>query len=561
MVAGYPKHRGRGKWIQLSSYGDIAAAFQKLLPREPSGEYRIVSLADFGDHTTRGIPARWSASPSALVANFGETYKAGTKALTMETDFNYGKYGLGYYLMSKLLWNADLTADELDSIRDRWLKRAFGSGWKKMKEYYDFMLPENYPCNTPGIWARAIKLLDEAANQIDVEKELDVQRRFDDLRQYWYFYYLLDSGQAVPTNTAFREFIWKCQTSYITSTDMLIDRFPDANRSPVVAAGDYAKGPAHYTHEETNRWWAKVLKHWPVTEVDRFDESQLADGTVGHAVDLNDLVSIEEFQHSGPGSVCMIDRHPASFYVIAKRRGETIGFRLFWPFRPGNRQYEQRIVTYQLDQWDAAGRKWNIAIDSAKSRVLSQPVMRANKSIWQAAGVDVQATAEGVYRFKINGSASDARLAGVSFDVEADKYTRAMPLTFDSAKTACYDYFGKYWFYIPKGTRSLDFEMADKHAKVLRLHIGGPNTITESRQIELSTPGTIRIKLKLGEDGNLASFQRAPSAPSAAPFHVPYFYSIPMLWSRSPAELLVPRAIATADRLNITISQNNKRNP
>ena len=35
-----------------------------------------------------------------------------------ETDFNFGKYGLAYYLMSKVLWNARLTAEQLDAIRD-----------------------------------------------------------------------------------------------------------------------------------------------------------------------------------------------------------------------------------------------------------------------------------------------------------------------------------------------------------------------------------------------------------------------------------------------------------
>ncbi len=559
MVAGYPKHRGTGKWIQFSSYRDIAAAFQKLLPREPSGEYRIVSLADFGDRATKGIPAKWSASPSELVEDLGKTYEVGTKALTIETDFNYGKYGLGYYLMSKLLWNARLTVDELDTIRDRWLQRAFGDGWTDMKAYCDYMLPENYPCNTPAVWARAIRLLDKAASKVDGEKAPDVQRRFDELKQFWYFYCLLDSGQAIATNNAFREFIWKCQTSYITSTDMLIDRFPDANRSPVVAAGGYAKGPAHYTHEETNKWWAKVLNYWPATVIDDFVDNQLVDGTAGHTVDMNDLVRVQEFQNSGPGSVCTIDRHPAMFYTVAQRPGESIGFRLFWPHRVGNRSYEQRMVTYELDRWDAKERRWNSVIDSLEGRVLSQSISRSNKSVWQTATVTLPATTTAVYRFSVHGAGSDARIAGVTYDVESNKYIGASPFTFASAKTACYDYFGKYWFYIPRGTKSLVFEMADKHPKVLRLHTrDSAKAMAESRRIQISDPGTHRIKISAAESGNLASFERAPSAPSASAFHVPYLYTVPMLWARSPVELVLPRAIAKADGWSIVETRQAK---
>ena len=47
----------------------------------------------------------------------------------------------------------------------------------------------------------------------------------------------------------------KGQMSYITSMEMVIDFFDVPSRNPADAAGDYAKGPAHYTHEQTQRWW------------------------------------------------------------------------------------------------------------------------------------------------------------------------------------------------------------------------------------------------------------------------------------------------------------------
>ena len=62
MIAGSPKHRGLGEWKQCALQHDVAAAFARMLPREPSGEYRIISIAYYADHTLDGIPARWQLS-------------------------------------------------------------------------------------------------------------------------------------------------------------------------------------------------------------------------------------------------------------------------------------------------------------------------------------------------------------------------------------------------------------------------------------------------------------------------------------------------------------------
>lgn len=549
MVAGYPKNRGAGKWVQFSTYRDLAAAFKVLLPREPSGEYRILSLADYGDQTMAGIAAAWSAAPSDLHEDYRGTYEAGTKALIMETDFNYGKYGPGYYLISKLLWNVRLTVAELDAIRDRWLQRAYGSAWLRMKEYYDLLLPENYPSNSPGTWARAINLLDQAANQIDGGREPDVQRRFDELKQFWYFYYLLDSGQAVPTNAAFREFIWKCQTSYITSTDMVIDFFPEAKRDPRKAAGAYAQGPAHYTQAETRAWWTKVLAHWPLTNVDHFAELRLADGTAGRAVDLRDLVAVREFQDGGSDAPVRIERKPVSFLTRATRREEPIGFHLFWPYHAGQRTAEQRVSEVALDRWQPDRRAWEPVGGAFATRVPSRLVTREDGSAWQTVDVSLPAPRPGVYRFQISAGGSDAQVAGVGYDVAGDRYTTTGAVTFTFTTQPWYGP-GQAWFYIPRGTASLDLEVAGPANQVLVLYTGLPGRgLTESRRVPLPQPGPHRVPLRSGEAGTVAHVERAPTASAGAPFFVPYLYSVPMLWARSPGALLVPRAIAQADGL------------
>ena len=286
MIAGYAKHRGRGRWAPYgSSHQELAKAYHVLLPREPSGDYRIISLAAYWDGGTHGIPASWSAAPKSLAADLSGTCQAGIKAMSMETDFNFGKFGLAYYLITKMLWDPALTGEGLDAIRDRWFQRAYGSVWQEMKAYYDFMLKDNYPVNGPSTWATAIRLIDAAQQRLDGEKEPAVQRRLDDLKQYWYYHYLAESGQGTPNSAAMREFAWKGQMSYMVAMHMVVKRHfasKDArdvaggisyNKGPEVAddvdldaltGTDLTKGPAHYTHEETQAWWAKVLEFWPV---------------------------------------------------------------------------------------------------------------------------------------------------------------------------------------------------------------------------------------------------------------------------------------------------------
>jgi hypothetical protein len=540
MVAGYPKHRGSGQWVQCSSYRDVAAAFKRLLPNEPSGEYRIISDTDYTDSTMECIPAAWSAAPQALIEDLKSTYDSGTKALIYETDFNNGKYGLGYYLMSKLLWNVNLTVPQLDALRDRWLQRAYGSAWREMKAYYDFMLPENFPSNSSGTWARAVRLLDAADKKLDGSKEPDARRRLDDMKQFWYFYYLLDSGKAKPDDRDMQEFMWKSQMSYVTATDMLIDFFPKANRLPQNAAGDFAKGPARYTHEETQQWWAKILAHWPLVKVDFFADAVLKNGVPGNAVEQNDLVVVKEFQSAMPPMPIEVGREETTFSTVAHKAGDAIGFQRLWPDRPGDRLGSERAVSYGLEYWDRAPKSWKTVVEGA--RQISHLITREDGSKWQLVNVRKAAPQAGIYRFTVGEGGTEGVLTGWNYNAANGTYQGSAPMTYSFSNKPVAGK-GSVYFYIPKGTKSLDVEVAGAKDRTLIFYTGLPATgMKESRRVTLSGAGTHRVPLQPGEDGALASADGSVG--------LPYLYSVPVLWARSPGALLVPRAIAKADGLS-----------
>ncbi|MEO6846755.1 MAG: hypothetical protein ABI254_05825, partial [Chthoniobacterales bacterium] len=193
-VAPFPKNRGIGKWENIVTQEDMSRALQIMIPEQASSNYSFYSFSFYADGGAGGIPAVWDASPKAIADIYHRYYEVGFRAISYEMDYNFGKYGLGYYLASKMLWNVNLSVKDLDAIRDRWMQRSFGSAWKEMKAYYDFLLPKNYPVNTPNAWGKATRLLDAADKKLTTLHEPEAQRRVDDVKQYWYVHYLFDSG-------------------------------------------------------------------------------------------------------------------------------------------------------------------------------------------------------------------------------------------------------------------------------------------------------------------------------------------------------------------------------
>ncbi|MBL8827063.1 MAG: hypothetical protein JNM18_08760 [Planctomycetaceae bacterium] len=548
MIAGYPKHRGLKEWKLFPRQHDVAAAFKLVLPREPSGEYRIISLAYYSDHSLDGIPANWSAAPARIVDDLRSTYEAGIRALTYETDFNFGKYGLAYYLMSKVLWNANLTAEQLDSIRDRWLQRSFGSGWREMKSYYDLMLIDNLPVNAPAAWAKAIRLIDAADQRVDPQQESAAQRRIYDVKQYWYYYYLLDADKARKDSPELLEFTWKGQMSYMNAMHMVLNRGFTERALRNVTPEALRQGPAHYTSEETARWWSTVLKHWPTVDVTTFAESSLVNGTPGRDVDLNDLVRVTDFAQLNTGNPFLFNSAqapPTTFLNVAKA-GEPIGFVYAWPYKANElRFYGPKDVPYGVEWWDREQRRWTPIVDVTLTTVASQLVTAAKDGRErQVARVELTAPHTGTYRIEVGRGGFLATLAGLGFDVPQQTYQSRQSFTYPGRPRGLTQ--DAAYIYIPKGTKSLDLEVYDSHNhKSVHLAAGAnAKGVTKWREVDISRRGTHRVVLEPGETGQLAKITGNGFAP-------PLLYSVPNLWAKSPAELVIPRAIASADGLTI----------
>jgi hypothetical protein len=422
-----------------------------------------------------------------------------------------------------------------------------------MKGYYDFMSQEKFTVNAPNNWAKAIRMIDAADKQIDPAQEPAAKLRIDDVKQYWYFYYLLESGQATPASEAFKELIWKGQMSYMNAMQMLTRRFFQKGRAAEIAGEKYASGPAHFTHEETQEWWTKILGHWQVTPVDNFSDAILADGTKGADVDMNDLVQVSNFQGPEyvvqPFSYHSNFQNTVDFLTAASKPGVEIGFKLWWGSDPNRRGFRDKDVSYGISVWNGETKEWDELVDSGTTYSHSKTAQFPNGLAYELVNVQYKAPKAGTYRVEIGRGGQSAKLAPVHFD----------PVTDTSSEVRAHTYFSSLagktqsptYIYIPKGTKSLDLEMWEKGGgKTVVLHNELPsNGLVRTRTVDVSAVGTHRIPLEPGEDGSIARLD-------ANGFGFPYLYSVPMLWAKSPAELLVPRAVAKADGLTIAQDSN-----
>jgi hypothetical protein len=316
----------------------------------------------------------------------------------------------------------------------------------------------------------------------------------------------------------------------------------------VEAVGELSKGPAHFTPEETAAWWGRILEHWPVTPVTRFEESTLVDGRKGRDVDRNDLVRVAEFGADPCPQAFLYNAGymtPPTFLCVASQAGEEIGFQLYWPADPTGRDayYIARDVTYGISRWNAGTGTWDELVDKTMTAQPSEVIqLPGNERQHHLAAIRYQAPAAGTYRFEIGRGGNLSFLTDLGWSSKDNRHTGGQSLTFDCNATGLTQ--SPAYIYIPKGTKSLDLEVWDSHGKktVTLYKSARPSRGTVSRQVDVSARQTHRITLEPEETGTIAEI-------SGNGFAFPYLYSVPMLWSKSPGQLVVPRAIAEADGL------------
>jgi hypothetical protein len=316
------------------------------------------------------------------------------------------------------------------------------------------------------------------------------------------------------------------------------------------AAGEFSKGPAHFTSDETKQWWAKVLAHWPIVPVTRFAEGKLANGRPASEVDVNDLVSVTEFgsEPCAQGFVynAGYQKQP-TVRCGAAQAGDEIGFQLYWPADVTGKDkfYVERDVPYGIAWWNTATKSWDDIVDPTMTTQPSTMLTVPGKAKPQhLAAVRFKAPQPGAYRFQVGRGGNLATLMDLGWNAATDTHSAGHSFTFDGNGEGLTQ--RPTFIYIPEATRTLDLEVWDSAGnKFVTLYKAlPPSKNSLSRKVDIGKRQTHRIELKPEETGTIAEL-------SGNGFAFPYLYSVPTLWAKSPAQLLIPRAVAEADGLTI----------
>jgi hypothetical protein len=267
-------------------------------------------------------------------------------------------------------------------------------------------------------------------------------------------------------------------------------------------------------------------------------------------VDVNDLVAVEEFgtEACPQGFVynAGYQKQP-TVRCVAERAGEELGFQLYWPADVTGKDkfYVERDVAYGIAWWNAGTRTWDDIVDPTMTTQPSTMMTVPGKPKPQhVAAVRFKAPQPGTYRFQVGRGGNLGTLIDLGWNPADDTHTGGHSFTFDGNQEGLTQ--RPTYIYIPRGTRSLDLEVWDPAGnKFVTLHKSlPPHRGGISRKVDIGKRQTHRIELKPEETGTIAEL-------SGNGFAFPYLYSVPMLWAKSPGQLLVPRAIAEADGLTV----------
>jgi hypothetical protein len=238
-----------------------------------------------------------------------------------------------------------------------------------------------------------------------------------------------------------------------------------------------------------------------------------------------------------------------SILNVAARSGQLLGFQLSWPRDPTGKDgyYIARDVPYGVEMWNAVTKSWESVVDPSLTVQPSREIDTVfDGSKRHLAEVRYVAPKPGTYRFSFGRGGNVAYLTGLDFDLTTGKFNPdALRSGFASSFNAEGLTQDGVYIYLPKGTKSLDLEVWGSHGgKSVTLYQSwrGQSTPPASRKIDISSRKTHRVAIEPGEDGSLAKIE-------GDGFAFPYLYSVPPYWSKSPRQLLVPRAIAIADGL------------
>lgn len=457
----------------------------------------------------RDMPARPRVANLDVVSkNIARYHRNGARFMTAENSDNWGPAGLGYYVVSRLLWDVD-EANNVDGIVNDFLDKSFGKARPPMEKFYDILSDGPRVLFSEDVIGRMYRLLDEAMR---LSPDNATRARVGDLILYTHYlelYHRYTEAEGPARQDAFEKLIrysYRIRRSGMVYSYALyrdLDR-RDAGVA-VPANGDFR------TPEGTNPWKSSE----PVTSADI--ATMLREGIANtRLLDFepknfsSDLVSAAPLKLALPPTA-----------TPSPTLGALDGSRNYyiWLDAPGPFEVRVRGGYLRTDSGD---------VHLELSRPEGEEPVSEGKAPPDKEEHVITLTAKqaGLHILQVRSSSGGATFAlpsGMAFTV---------PATTDQPANAAIGRWSLY-FYVPKRT------------KFIGGHAAGPGFIRDSAgkyvfgSMKGKAPGYFKIPVEPGQDGKL--WQLDASIGRRILLTVPPYLAL------SPDKLLLPREVVEKD--------------
>jgi hypothetical protein len=436
--------------------------------------------------------------------------------LSAESSDNWGPNGLGYYLASRMLWDVGEAA-HTDQLVNDFLTRAFGPAKETMREFYrqlDGSQPHLVPADQLG---RMFYALDQSRRLADSP---EVCARLDDLvlySRYVDLYRRYEHAQGIDRQQAFEALIRhayrmrktmmvhaKALYRDLVARDKTVTITADAQWN--IAEGKNSwKNSMPFTADELTRFIAEGIERNPLSKID-FKPVTFTDELISAAPLKLPDVPIGKFGTARGQQVfyTRVEHAPAKIEL------EITGGLIAHYRNRGN----VRVELWKLGGASQIGERETLSAQNCSTPPDGNPHI-----------VTLSVEEPGLYRLTLNDG----------MDLTQVKWNSSLPWVIKSSSDEPMNSHYNLWqmyFYVPKGT------------KTIGLFGGGHGEVRDSANrpvfwLNGREPNFYSLPVPDGEDGKLWSIRYGRGAIR--------LLTVPHLFARSVAELLLPREVVEKD--------------
>ena len=448
------------------------------------------------------------------IRRFAQTNRTtGTTAtsISAESAHSWIPNGRGYYLASKLMWNSSRDAD---AILEDFYSKAFGPAAPAMKKYY--ALSDDVPLLSPGVYGTLFRAVDEADKL--AKNRPDVLARLQDYKKYLHWVFLphlagREKDQAKRSALAAERIAW----AYRTRTDGIIHWGALSQNGAKKVDEALWKIDTPVTDAEVETNFQKALAFFPEQKIPT-------------RITFSSEVAPVRFEGEGKAFVSPSYQGTVPYWFYSDGKPLEMKITPLSMYGGDKHRYIVRDLTTKKE------------VASGKLEV-QRGVDEKGEKTFGAIEFKIPVPRAGLYELEYKDGASTWGI-----EVPASQIW-SVPLREKVSYTSLYRTTPAMYFYVPKGTKSIEYYFAKTpYGKAGAHNVVGPDGSVQ-KFVEASGD-YVSVPVPAGMDGKVWSFD-SPAGRRGGQFALGLyvFYNIPNLLSGSPATMLIPKDVIEKDGL------------